>query len=108
MATKKVNTYIGQELEWLEGKANELKQYVDDRPFHKLVDRIHFKETKTGGMMPLISATIEAQLASITKALKEYADIIRVVNEMRENEDKKQQMRKGFEQDDILDEEDDN
>jgi hypothetical protein len=59
-------------------------------------------------MMPLISATIEAQLASITKALKEYADIIRVVNEMRENEDKKQQMRKGFEQDDILDEEDDN
>jgi hypothetical protein len=103
MATKKVNTYIGQELDWLEGKANELKQYVDDRPFHKLIDRIHFKETKNGGAMPMISATIESQLAALTKALKEYAEIIRVVNEMREQEDKKQQMRKGFENEDILD-----
>ena len=103
MATKKINTYIGQELEWLEGKANELKQYVDDRPFHKLTDRIHFKETKNGGAMPMISATIESQLAALTKALKEYADIIRVVNDMREQEDKKQQMRKGFENEDILD-----
>ena len=31
MGTKKKNTYVDFELEWLENKALELKQYIDDR-----------------------------------------------------------------------------
>jgi hypothetical protein len=105
MAVKK-NTYIDQELLWLERKANELRQYVDDRPFNELKDRMHYKETKNGGAMPMISATIESQLSALTKALKEYADIIKVIGDMREQEAKKEELRKGFNDKDILDEDD--
>jgi hypothetical protein len=38
MGTKKKNTYVDFELEWLEKKSLELKQYIDDRPFDKLKD----------------------------------------------------------------------
>jgi len=108
MAAKKPSTYIGEELEWLEAKALELKTYVDNNPYHLIVDRFHYKTTSNGGSMPIISATIEAQLSSLTKALKEYAEIIRIVDEMRRAEDKKEeQMRKGFEQKNVLDTEDD-
>lgn len=103
---KKQNSYINEDLDWLEKKAIELRTYVDNNPFHELVDRIHYKETKSGGVMPMISATIESQLGALTKALKEYADIIRVVDELREKEAKKQEMRKGFESNNILDDDD--
>ena len=48
MATKKKDNYIVYELEFLEKKAEELKQYVEANPFDKLKDRIHWKETKSG------------------------------------------------------------
>jgi len=53
----------------------------------------------------MLASTVESQRADLTKALKEYAEVIKVINDMREQEDKKQQMRKGFENEDILDEE---
>jgi len=105
MATKKINTYVGQELEWLEKKAQELRKYVDDRPFDTLRDRDFFKQTANGGVVHMLASTVESQRADLTKALKEYAEVIKVINDMREQEDKKQQMRKGFENEDILDEE---
>ena len=83
MASKKANSYIEYELDWLEKKAKDLKAYIDARPFEKLQDRIHYKETKTGGMMPMISATIESQRADLGKDIKEYADIIKVIDELR-------------------------
>ena len=55
MATKKKNTYVDFELEWLEKKALELKQYIDDRPFDKLKDRDFFKQTAKGGVVIGIS-----------------------------------------------------
>jgi hypothetical protein len=87
MATKKNNTYVGMELDWLEAKAVELKEFVDAKPFADYVDRMVWKETKTGGSMPMIAATIEAQLGFVLKALKEYALIIDVINGLREKND---------------------
>ena len=46
MATKKQSIYIGEELEWLESKALDLRAYIDKNPFSALVDRITYKELK--------------------------------------------------------------
>lgn len=105
---KKQSSYIGEELDWLESKALDLRAYVDKNPFAELTDRITYKELKNGGVLPITSATIEQQLSALTKALKEYADIIRVINELRENEVKKAEMRKGFDTENIFEDEEEN
>jgi hypothetical protein len=95
MATKKQSIYIGEELEWLETKALDLRSYIDKNPFSTLADRITYKELKNGGVLPITSATIEQQLSALTKAMKEYAEIIRVINDMREKEEAKKEARGG-------------
>jgi len=102
--SNKQETYINEDLEWLESKALDLRDYVDANPFSTLKDRITYKELKNGGVLPITSATIEQQLSALTKALKEYAEIMRVVKELREQEAKKQELRKGFNNKNILDE----
>ena len=104
MASKKKNTYIDFELSWLEQKAEELQKYVDDRPLDKLKDRDFLKQTAKGGVVHMIASTIEQQRADLVKALKDYADIISVISQLREQEAKKEDMRKGFENKNILDE----
>ena len=52
----------------------------------------------------MIASTIEQQRADLGKALKDYADIISVISQLREQEAKKEDMRKGFENKNILDE----
>ena len=95
MAVKKQSIYIGEELDWLEAKALDLRAYIDKNPFSTLADRITYKELKNGGVLPITSATIEQQLSALTKAMKEYADIIKVINEMREKEEAKKEARGG-------------
>ena len=94
MSTKKKDNYIAYELEFLEKKAEELKQYVEANPFNNLVDRVHWRETKTGSM-PMLTASIEAQLKSLTQALKDYADIITRIDSMRKLEEDKQKAVRG-------------
>ena len=100
MAKKKDSSFIEFELEFLEKKAKELKQYVEDRPFDKLKDRDFFKQTASGGVVHMLASTIESQRADLTKALKDYADIIKVIDDLREKEAKKLEMRKGYNNDD--------
>jgi|SRR6187402_92692 len=104
MAAKKQNSYVNEELDWLESKALDLRTYVDNNPFSELKDRITYKELKNGGVLPITSATIEQQLSALTKAMKEYAEIMKVVKDMREQEDKKIELRKGFNNKNVLDE----
>ena len=40
MSIKKQSIYIGEELEWLETKALDLRSYIDKNPFSTLADRI--------------------------------------------------------------------
>ena len=84
MAVKK-NSYVDFELEWLQEKADQLKTYVDNNPFHELVDRLAWKS--------LVVATIEAQIKSLTQALKDYAQIIEVIDKLREKEEQKAEAR---------------
>lgn len=92
MAVKK-NSYVEFELEWLQEKADQLKAYVDNNPFHELTDRLAWKSTANGGQMPLVVATIEAQIKSLTQGLKDYAQIIEVIDKLREKEEQKAEAR---------------
>lgn len=89
MTVKKQVSFIEYELEFLEKKLQELKQYIEDNPFSTLSDRMAYKETKTGGVIPICIANKEAQRKDLTQALKDYADILRTVDGLREKEDKK-------------------
>lgn len=106
MATKKKNTYIDFELEWLEQRCSELKEYVEARPLDKLKDRDFLKQTAKGGVVHMIAATVEQQRADLAKALKDYAEIIAVIAQLREQEAKRLELRKGFSDIDVLDDDD--
>ena len=77
MATKKNNSYIEHELDWLEKKAKELKDYCDSNPINKIKDRI-----VSGRLM----ATIEIQAKCVRDTLQDYAKIIAAIDALREKE----------------------
>lgn len=95
MATSKNKIFIIDELEFLEEQALELKAYVQANPIGKLEDRIHWKELKNGGMLPVVTASKEAQRKDISQALKDYAGILEVINKLRDIEEKRQEARGG-------------
>jgi len=90
MAAPKKALLIEYELEFLNMKLEELRQYIEDTPFSTLKDRMAYKETKGGGIIPVCIATKEAQRKDITQALKDYAEILRTVDTMRIKEEGKQ------------------
>ena len=45
--------------------------------------------------MPMVTASIEAQLKSLTQALKDYADLIARIDLMRQKEEEKQKNVRG-------------
>ncbi len=84
--SKKQSLLIEYELKFLEDKLNELKEYISANPYSKLADRMAWKETKGGGTIPICLANKEAQRKDLTQALKDYAEILRTVDSMREKE----------------------
>jgi hypothetical protein len=93
MATSKKALLIEYELEFLETKLQELKEYIQSNPFSQLDDRMAYKETKGGGVIPICIANKEAQRKDLTQALKDYAEILRTVDSMREKEQSKVEVR---------------
>jgi hypothetical protein len=94
MAVKK-QTYINAELEWAEQKLVEWKNYVDSNPFHEMKDRIEWKPTAKGGMMPMVVASIEAQIKCVRDTMKEYLLLLEQVEKMRQAEEHKKKEVKG-------------
>ncbi len=90
---KKQQLLVEYELEFLEEKLKELKAYIKANPFNELKDRMAYKETKGGGVIPICVANKEAQRKDLTQALKDYAEILRTVESMREKESQKTQVR---------------
>ncbi len=85
MPTKK-NNYIGEDLDWLEAKAEEIKTFIDNTSYSGIEDRIVDLQTAMGGSNEKVAATKEAIQKSYREALKEYASIIEVINNLREKE----------------------
>ena len=90
---KKKELFIEYELEFLETKLLELKDYIEANPFNKLADRMAYKETKAGGVIPIVVANKEAQRKDLTQALKDYAEILKTVDSMRASEQAKKEAR---------------
>jgi len=89
MATAKKALLIEYELEFLEKQLEELKEYIEANPYSTLTDRMQYKETKNGGMVSVCVANKESQRKDLTQALKDYAEILRTVDAMREKQEAK-------------------
>jgi formate dehydrogenase maturation protein FdhE len=88
MAVKR-NTYINTELDWAEAQLESWKAYVDANPLHELEDRIKWKETKAGGAMPMVIASIESQGKFVQETMKNYLALLKEVDVMREKQEAK-------------------
>jgi len=86
-------TYINTELNWAEEQLKSWKQYVDNNPMHTLVDRIEWKPTAKGGLLPMVIASIEAQGKFIQETMKNYLALLEVVDKLREKEAAKKEAR---------------
>lgn len=84
---------IEYELDFLEVQLKELKLYIEANPLSELKDRMAYKETKGGGVIPICVANKEAQRKDLSQALKDYAEILRTVDMMREKEEAKKEAR---------------
>lgn len=86
-------TYINTELDWAEQQLMTWRQYVDANPLHELKDRIEWKPTAKGGLLPMVIASIESQGKFIQDTMKNYLALLEVVNNLREKEEAKKQAR---------------
>jgi hypothetical protein len=91
--TIKKTTFINAELEWAEQQLQSWKAYVDANPLHELKDRIEWKPTAKGGMLPMVIASIEAQGKFIQETMKNYLALLEVVEKLREKEEAKVEVR---------------
>ena len=89
MAAIKKTTYINTELEWAEEQLKSWRQYVDANPMHELKDRIEWKPTAKGGMLPMVIASIESQGKFIQETMKNYLALLEQVEKLREKEEAK-------------------
>jgi hypothetical protein len=92
MAIKKT-TFINTELSWAEEQLHSWKAYVDANPLHELKDRIEWKPTAKGGMLPMVIASIEAQGKFIQETMKNYLSLLEVVDKLRTQEEAKKEAR---------------
>jgi hypothetical protein len=93
MAVAKKALLIEYELKFLETQLQELKDYIEANPYSALTDRMQYKETRNGGMVSVCVANKESQRKDLTQALKDYAEILRTVDDMRNKEEAKVEVR---------------
>ena len=93
MAKSTKTTYINTELEWAEEQLKSWRAYVDANPLHELKDRIEWKPTSKGGMLPMVIASIEAQGKFIQETMKNYLALLEVVDKLRKIEEAKIEVR---------------
>lgn len=91
--TTNKTTYISVELDWAEQQLQSWKAYVDANPLHTLKDRIEWKPTSKGGMLPMVIASIEAQGKFLQETMKNYLALLEVVDKLRKIEEAKVEVR---------------
>lgn len=91
--TTNKTTFISVELDWAEQQLTSWKAYVDAHPLHELKDRIEWKPTAKGGMLPMVIASIEAQGKFIQETMKNYLALLEVVDRLRKIEESKIEIR---------------
>lgn len=96
MAVKKREMFISVELDWAEEQLSSWKMYVDANPLHTLKDRIEWKPTAKGGLLPMVIASIESQGKFIQETMKNYLALLEVVDNLRKKEEAKIEVRGGI------------
>ena len=87
-------TFINTELDWAEEQLSSWKAYMwISNPLHEIKDRIEWKPTAKGGLLPMVIASIEAQGKFIQETMKNYLALLEVVEKLREKEDAKKEAR---------------
>jgi hypothetical protein len=89
--TKK--TYINTELDWAEEQLQTWRDYIDKNPLSEMKDRIEWKPTSKGGLLPMVIASIETQGKFVQETMKNYLALLEVVDKLREKEDAKKEAR---------------
>ena len=89
----KKHTFVETELIWAEEQLETWKSYIDTHPLHELNDRIEWKPTGKGGMLPMVIASIEQQGKFIQETMKNYLTLLKEVDNMRAAEEAKKQAR---------------
>ena len=79
-------TYINAELDWAEEQLQSWKLYIDANPLNDMKDRIEWKPTAKGGLLPMVIASIEAQGKFVQETMKNYLALLEVVDRLREKE----------------------
>ena len=90
---KKANNYITAELDFAEEQLASWKEYVLANPFPTLRDRVELKQTKTGGVIPMVVSTIEQQGKFLQDTMKNYRQVLEIGNNLREKEEAKKEAR---------------
>jgi hypothetical protein len=82
MSTKKKTNYIGYELEWLEERCQELREWVEVKLRGGIKDRI---EIFTQGRTPVIKviSSEETQIKTLRDTLKELPSMLMEINRLR-------------------------
>ena len=80
-------TYVNTELVWAEEQLASWKAYIDANPMHTLEDRINYKETKAGGVIPMVIASKEDQLKSIAMIMEKLPKMLQALDELRQKEE---------------------
>ena len=88
-------SFIIEDLEFAEQQLASWKQYIINNPQDTLKDRVEWKQTKTGGMMPMVVATIEAQGKFLQETLKNYLALLETLDRLRSIEETKKEARGG-------------
>jgi hypothetical protein len=92
MSVKK-GTYVNAELDWAETQLQSWREYVETHPLPELKDRIEWKPTAKGGLIPMVIASIESQGKFIQETMKNYLALLEVVDKLREKEEAKKEAR---------------
>jgi hypothetical protein len=87
--TTNKDSYINVEILWANTQLESWKTYVDAHPLHTMTDRIEWKPTARGGLIPMVIASIEQQGKFIQETMKNYLALLEVVDRLREREDAK-------------------
>lgn len=91
---KKKELLITDELAFYERKVQDALEYIDSINLSDLKDRIEMKPTAKGGVMPMVIASKEQQVASYFNAMEKMPKLLNGLDELRHKyEDKIQETR---------------
>ena len=95
---KKKRLLITTELQWYEAKINEIILYVESFDLTKLEDRIAYKETKGGGVLPIVISKKEDQVKSIRDTMKDLLPMLDALDNLRNKYEETDEKTRGDQQ----------